>query len=167
MTPFIVALYRLNDSRKIPRTFSPDSNFRASGQDVMGVYNLHEPADFHPHSLHKLRNDIEHHIWTNELPPDSKELVPAMRSVRDGCDVWTLEGGELVHVAVSTAIDPRLGYMGCARILAGTCWETHIKALADWGPLTSSVLDTAPSTSDDEERGKSESGEEQTEETKE
>lgn len=170
MTPFIVALYRLNDNRVRPWTFSPNSNFRVSGQDVMGVYNLrhvNQPADFDSNSLDTLRDDIEHHIWTDKLRPDSKGLVPATRSVRDGWDVWTLERGELVHVAVSTSIDPRLGYMGCARILAGTCWETHIKALADWGPLTLSVLDTAPSTSEDQDTEKSESGEEQTEEPKE
>jgi hypothetical protein len=155
MTPFAVALYGFMENQEKERTISPSSSLRfASAYDIIGVYNYYAGQAIR---YRHLRNAIEYHLCQDELPPNLNQLVPAERSVRDGLDVWTLAGGELVHVAVRRDIDPRLGFLGCARILAGTCWETHIKALADWGPLTSGSLDKAPSTSEGEEEEGAES----------
>ena len=153
MAPFIVAFYCLMETQKDEPTNFPTSSL-VSGHDVITVYNNHynNPAD-RSVNLFLVRNAIEYHLRQGELRPGFEHLIPAIRSERDGLNVWTLAGGELVHVAVRREIDPRLGYMGCARVLAGTCWETHIKALADWGPLISEFFDSAPSTSDEEEEG--------------
>jgi hypothetical protein len=136
---FAVALYGFMENQGKEGIISPSSSLLlATEYDIIGVYNHYAGQDVR---YRHLRNAVEYHLCQDELPPNLNQLVPTERSVRDGLDVWTLAGGELVHVAVKRDIDPRLGFLGCARILAGTCWETHIKALADWGPLTSGSLD--------------------------
>lgn len=169
MSSFIVAFYRLTKSQVKKQTLSPNRSFLVSSHDIVSVYN--NPTDRQDvDSLFPLRYAIEDHVRSGELPPESTRLVPATRSARDGLDVWTLAGGELVHVRVSSGGDSRLGYMAFAFIFAGTCWETHIKAqikaLADsWA---SKPLDTTRAIPEEEGGTEtSESGGEYREETEE
>ncbi|KAK3389872.1 hypothetical protein B0H63DRAFT_537965 [Podospora didyma] len=61
----------------------------------------------------------------------------AKHEARDGLHVWVLEGGGIVHAAITRTLDPALGYVGCVRILAGKNWERDIRSVADWGPFES------------------------------
>ncbi|KAK1829582.1 heterokaryon incompatibility protein-domain-containing protein [Podospora conica] len=151
-TSFIVALFcdwrKRTDKASLSISGITNSTGDA-GVDYFGVYsNLDPNRGINSVSL---TINIKNHLCFNTSLGEFTKVIPATRSVRDGLDVWTLAGGELVHVAVTRNINPGLGYMGCARILAGTCWETHIKALADWGPMSPAVFDPPPSISAEQE----------------
>lgn len=168
MSSFIVAFYRLTKSQVKKQTFSQNRSFLVSGYDIVGVYNNpSERQDIHS-NLHSLCDAIEDHLRSDKLPPESTKLVLATRSERDGLDVWTLAGGEHVHVQLSNCGDPRLGYMAFAFIFAGTCWKTHIKAqIKAMKDSWAKSPDATPAISKEEDTETSESAGEYKEETSE
>ena len=129
MTPFFVALI-------CERSTGDKNRHPWMESDFIGVYD--NPLRL---SARPFYRELVSHLHDGRIP-DPKRYRAALRGVRNGLDIWTLGGGELVHVGVTRNVDSILGHVGCARILAGASWDSHIRHIpVDWGPLTPSVSD--------------------------